>query len=57
MKSQSKIKDLNRELRNKDDECEEYVRKMDSMKNERRRSEKSLVEVSLNLKFGIILIC
>ncbi|KAK3093861.1 hypothetical protein FSP39_021152 [Pinctada imbricata] len=45
LKSQSKVKELTRELRNKDEEADEYRRKMDSVKNERRRLEKNMAEL------------
>ncbi|KAJ8309235.1 hypothetical protein KUTeg_014109 [Tegillarca granosa] len=45
LKSQSKVKELTREFRNKDEECEEYRRKLDLIKNERRRTDKSLLEL------------
>ena len=45
LKSQSKVKELSRELRNKEDEVDESRRKLDSMKNERRRIEKSMYEL------------
>lgn len=45
LKSQSKVKELTREARNKDEEIEEYRRKLDSVKNERRRAEKNVQEV------------
>jgi len=47
LKSQTKVKEVNRELRNKTDEADEYKRKVDSLKNEKRRSEKTLLEVSI----------
>ena len=45
LKSQSKVKELTRELRNKTEESDEYKRKMESLKNERRRGEKTITEV------------
>ncbi|XP_048738047.2 serine/threonine-protein kinase MRCK alpha-like isoform X4 [Ostrea edulis] len=45
LKSQSKVKELTREARNKDEEIEEYRRKLDSVKNERRRAEKNVQEL------------
>jgi hypothetical protein len=50
LKSQSKVKELSRELRNKEDEVDESRRKLDSMKNERRRIEKSMYEASIKSK-------
>ncbi|XP_060574804.1 serine/threonine-protein kinase MRCK alpha-like isoform X2 [Ruditapes philippinarum] len=45
LKSQSKVKELTRDLRNKSEETEEYKRKADSLKNERRRTEKTITEL------------
>ena len=45
LKSQSKVKELSRELRNKTEESDEYKRKMETLKNERRRGEKTITEV------------
>ena len=45
LKAQSKVKELTRELRNKTEESDEYKRKMESLKNERRRGEKTITEV------------
>ena len=47
LKSQSKVKELTRELRNKTEESDEYKRKMETLKNERRRGEKTISEVWL----------
>ncbi|KAL5008245.1 hypothetical protein ScPMuIL_013826 [Solemya velum] len=44
LKNQTKVKELTREMRNKEEEAEEYRRKMDSLKNERRRAEKTITE-------------
>ena len=46
LKSQSKVKELTRELRNKTEESDEYKRKMETLKNERRRGEKTISEVN-----------
>jgi hypothetical protein len=43
------VKELTREARNKDEEIEEYRRKLDSVKNERRRAEKNVQEVGSSL--------
>ena len=48
LKSQSKVKELTRESRNREEEMEEYRRKLDSVKNERRRAEKNVQEVITN---------
>ncbi|XP_053397279.1 serine/threonine-protein kinase MRCK alpha-like isoform X2 [Mercenaria mercenaria] len=45
LKSQSKVKELTRDLRNQTEETDEYKRKMDSLKNERRRMEKNITEL------------
>ncbi|XP_078315965.1 serine/threonine-protein kinase MRCK alpha-like isoform X3 [Crassostrea virginica] len=45
LKSQSKVKELTRESRNREEEMEEYRRKLDSVKNERRRAEKNVQEL------------
>ncbi|CAC5362232.1 CDC42BP [Mytilus coruscus] len=50
LKTQSKVKELTRELRNKEDEVDESKRKLDSMKNERRRIEKSMSELQNHLE-------
>lgn len=53
LKSQSKIKELTRELRNKAEESDEYKRKVDTLKNERRRGEKTITEVMLKFVWFI----
>ena len=45
LKSQSKVKELTREVRNTTEELDEYKRKLDTLKNERRRGEKTITEV------------
>ncbi|XP_052270982.1 serine/threonine-protein kinase MRCK alpha-like isoform X3 [Dreissena polymorpha] len=45
LKSQAKVKELTRDLRNTTEETEEYKRKAETLKNERRRTEKSLFEL------------
>ncbi|XP_061167122.1 serine/threonine-protein kinase MRCK alpha-like isoform X2 [Saccostrea echinata] len=45
LKSQSKVKELTRDARNKDEEIDEYRRKLESVKNERRRAEKNVQEL------------
>lgn len=47
LKSQAKVKELTRDLRNKTEEADEYKRKLDSLKNERRRTEKNIFDVSM----------
>ena len=47
LKSQSKVKELTRDLRNKTEESDEYKRKVESLKNERKRAEKNAVEVNI----------
>lgn len=45
LKSQSKVKELTREVRNTTEELDEYKRKLDTLKNERRRGEKTITEL------------
>ncbi|XP_052697457.1 serine/threonine-protein kinase MRCK alpha-like isoform X3 [Crassostrea angulata] len=45
LKTQSKVKELTRESRNREEEMDEYRRKLDSVKNERRRAEKNVQEL------------
>ncbi|PVD25745.1 hypothetical protein C0Q70_13405 [Pomacea canaliculata] len=47
LKSQSKVKELTRENRNKDDEIEDSRRKLDSLKAEKRKADKTVTEASL----------
>ena len=47
LKTQSKVKELTRELRNKTEESDEYKRKMETLKNDRRRGEKTITEVTI----------
>lgn len=47
LKSQAKVKEITRDLRNKTEEAEEYKTKLDSLKNEKRRNEKIVFDVSM----------
>lgn len=47
LKSQSKVKELTRENRNKDDEIEDSRRKLDSLKAEKRKADKTVTEASV----------
>ncbi|XP_052766310.1 serine/threonine-protein kinase MRCK alpha-like isoform X3 [Mya arenaria] len=49
LKSQGKVKELTRDLRNITEESDEYKRKLDSLKNERRRIEKNVVDLQNQL--------
>lgn len=44
---QSKVKELTRESRNKDEEVEDMKRKLDTMKADKRKTEKTTSEVCL----------
>lgn len=56
LKTQSKVKELTRESRNREEEMDEYRRKLDSVKNERRRAEKNVQEVMMKLSFSSLII-
>ena len=49
LRSQSKVKELTRDLRNTTEESDEYKRKLESLKNERRRMEKNIFDVNIYL--------
>jgi len=49
LRSQSKVKELTRDLRNTTEESDEYKRKLESVKNERRRMEKNIFDVNIYL--------
>lgn len=46
LKTQSKVKELTRECRHKDDELEDMRRKMEALKQEKRKGDKILNDVS-----------
>ena len=46
LKLQSKVKELNREVRNKDEEVEDQRRAIDGLKQDKRKGDKSINEVS-----------
>lgn len=56
LKTQSKVKELTRESRNREEEMDEYRRKLDSVKNERRRAEKNVQEVMMKLRLSSLII-
>lgn len=56
LKTQSKVKELTRESRNREEEMDEYKRKLDSVKNERRRAEKNVQEVVMKLRLGSLIV-
>lgn len=45
LKVQSKVKELTREIRNKDEELEDYKHKTETLKAEKRKGDKALSEV------------
>ena len=45
MKLQSKVKELSREVRNKEEEIEDQRRMIDNLKQEKRKGEKAVNEV------------
>ena len=51
MKLQSKVKELSREVRNKEEEIEDQRRLIDSLKQEKRKGEKAVNEVCRNYFF------
>ena len=45
LKMQSKVKELTREARNKEEELEDFRHKVDSLKTDKKKAEKNMTEV------------
>ena len=56
LKVQSRVKDLSRELRSKDDELDDVRHKLEYVKSEKRKGERTLSEVGCVARFGGLLL-